>query len=73
MTGKFGVMIYLLRSDVEKLVSISYSVTVDLRDLQCNCSSISFVDFTVLMEKCFLACQENNTYIPRKLGFSFLL
>lgn len=74
MTGKFGVMIYLSRSDMEKLVSISYSVTLDLRDLQCNGSSMSFVHFTVI-GKCFLLAfpGKQNIYIPRRLGFSYLL
>lgn len=74
MTGKFGVMIYWSRSDMEKLVSISYSVTLDLRDLQCNGSSMSFVHFTVT-GKCFLLAfpGKQNIYIPRRLGFSYLL
>lgn len=38
---------------MEKMVSISYSVTVGLRDLQCHGSSVSFVHFTVI-GKCFL-------------------
>lgn len=41
------VMIYLWRSDMKKLVSISYSVTLNLRDLWCHGSSVSFVHLTV--------------------------
>lgn len=66
-------MIYLWRNHTESLVS--NSITLDLRDLQYNCSSVRFVHFTVLTEEFFflVVSGKQNTYIPRKLGFLSIL